>query len=125
VATRASRLPIFRDEAHDVPLAILGSVAGAPSPGASPPATFQRERKVQNAKPLLLNSLRASFLQTRNLTRRSMGTVVLPETIGYIPCAKNPTTRFPRPWRESYMVQRSPLSLAPRGNGRKNISKSS
>jgi hypothetical protein len=45
---------------------------------------------VQDAKPLLRNSLRRFVLATRNLTRRSHGTRVLPETIGYILCAGNP-----------------------------------
>src|SRR5882672_12689246 len=41
---------------------------------ASCAACFQRERKVQDAKPLLRNSLRRFDLATRNLARRSHGT---------------------------------------------------
>jgi hypothetical protein len=46
----------------------------------------------------------------------------LPETIGYIACAKNPL-RFASVLRILHGT-RSPLSLPSRGNGRKNMAKS-
>src|SRR6266404_4022300 len=66
--------PIFRDESHDVPLAILGSVSERRLAPHLRATCLQRERKVQDAKPLLRNSLRRFVLATRNLARRSHGT---------------------------------------------------
>ena len=67
-------LPIFRDESHDIPLAVLGSVAERRLPPHFRAACFQRKREVQDAQPLLRNSLRRFVLATRNLARRSHGT---------------------------------------------------
>jgi hypothetical protein len=66
--------PIFRDEAHDFALAILGSIAERRLPAHLRAAGLQREREVQDAKPLVRDGLRRFVLATRNLARRSHGT---------------------------------------------------
>ena len=67
-------LAVFCDESQDIPLTILRRVAERRLPPHFRAACFQRKRKVQDAQPLLRESLRRFILATRNLTRRCHGT---------------------------------------------------
>jgi hypothetical protein len=67
-------LAVFRDESQDFPLAILRSVAERRLPPHFRATCLQRERKVQNAQPLLRESLRRFILAARNLARCRHGT---------------------------------------------------
>lgn len=67
-------LAVFRDKSQDIPLAVLRRVAERRLPPHFRAARLQREREVQDAQPLLRESLRRFILAARNLARRCHGT---------------------------------------------------
>ena len=67
-------LAVFSDESQDIPLTILRRVAQRRLPPHLRATGLQREREVQDAQPLLRESLRRFILAARNLTRRRHGT---------------------------------------------------